>query len=791
MGIAANDNRVLNEQVSEARYLRAVRQIESRLRPYMGWAVLFSCAVLAMLPAATLRANRWVDLGRDQIALEAIGPLAVLTVWWLMGWRRPRSPSRHRAFRNPLGAAAAVLAVAMIGVVVLSQLLLGWIPGPIAVARAVFFERSLAGVGEQVVEEWTSAAGRLDLWWGGVEAGGASQDNLVFAALAGIVLWPVGALTAWLARRRRQGFLAAAPSLWLLGTILLYSAGGRILLGVGLGVAVLLQVLFDHFELLQRWSARGLDYSTGLIVDRLMFVTGALLLMVTLALVAPNLYIGPLADRYYHIVQPYYESLEDYADRLFPGIRGVSRLGGGGLAGGLPNEFLLRSGPDLGEAVVMRVRTSDSAGYGYPYESGYDTAPPGHYMRGGTLATYNGLGWSNPMLGLQEEISAGSRLLPDLWQGRQEVVQTIALSFNTQVLYAAPEPVEASTDVSLGLRGDGDVAALWGRERSYTVVSHTPAVSDEMLAAEQAWGDLTPLPPGYDIHLQLPETVTLRTRDLAAELAEGLSAPYEKARAIEAYLRTYEYDLEVTEPPAGVTDVTDYFLFELKRGYCDYYATAFVTLARLNGLPTRFATGFAEGSWDPDNGIWIITEGDAHSWPEVYFPTYGWIPFEPTAGRPMLSRIALPQTASLSPVGETALPPEDEVSSIEWNWQMLFWLIPLGLAAWGMLSLIQSRLRRREDPWEGLLRWGSRMGRPMLTGQTVLEYGGSLAEHVADERTYLVDNARVAADDIRSLAGAVNLIRYAPEGERVQAEDEARQRWNRLRDYLWALRARR
>ena len=804
----SKDSRLSDEPIAEARYLRIARQVESRWRPHLGWAVLLSCAVLAMLPAVTLRANGWVDLRRDQNALEASVALAVLTVWWLMGWRRPRPPARYPALRM----AAGIVAVALIGLVVLSQLLLGWIPGPIAIFRAALLERSLSGVGRQIVEGWASAAGRLALWWGGVEGGGASQDNLVFAGLAGILLWPVGALTAWLARKRRQGFLAAAPALWLLGAILLYSASGKILLGVGLGVAVLLQVLLHHHELLQRWSTGNLDYSAGLIVDRLMFVTGAVLLMLTLALATPNLYIGPLADSYYHVMRPYYELLEDYADRLFPGIRGVSRLGGGGLAGGLPNEFLLRAGPDLGEAVVMRVRTSDSAGYGYPYEGGYGTAqgketsgaPPGHYMRGGTLAIYNGLGWSNPVPALQEDISAGDRFLPDLWEGRTEVVQTVALSFNTQVLYAAPEPVEVSANIGLDLRGAGDVVALWGRERNYTVVSHAPAVSDEMLAAAPMWfparGDAMSLPPDLDIHLQLPETVTQRTRSLAAELTQGLTGPYEKAQAIEAYLRTYEYDLEVTEPPAGVTDVADYFLFELRRGYCDYYATAFVTLARLNGLPTRFATGFSEGSWDPDNGIWIITEGDAHSWPEVYFPTYGWIPFEPTAGRPLLSRVALPESINLPPVGGatqglSALSADDENASVAWNWQMLFWLIPLGLVAWGALSRVQARRRRREDPWEGLLRWGNRMGRPMLMGQTVLEYGGSLAEHVANERTqtapYLADNARIAADDIRFLARAVNLSRYAPAEERMWAEDDARQRWGRLRAYLWALRSRR
>ena len=763
------------------------RRLEERWRPYLGWGALTSCAVLVMLPAWAVRANNWVDLGRYQSALEGIGALGVLVVWWIMGWRRPRRASRYGIVRSLAGTFIAAAA----GLFLLSQMLLGWIPGPIAVLRAVIFDRTWHGLWQQAATAWTGAFGRLALWWSGVQAGGASQDNLVFAAMAGIVLWTLGGVTALLARRSQQGYLTAAPSLWLLGAILLYSRSGQILLPVGLGIALLLQLLLDHNQLLQRWASSGLDYSTGLIVDRLMLVMGVALLLLTAAAVTPNLYIEPLVDRYYERVRPVYESLEETAERLFPGVRGVSRLGSGGLAGGLPNEFLLRAGPDLGDALVMRVRTSDSAGYGYPYDAGLDRgSPPGHYMRGGTLAYYDGRGWSNPQLDYREDAPAGEAL-QTAWEGRKEVVQSVALSFNTQALYAAPEPIEASVDVRLGLRAAGDIVALWSRERSYTVVSATPAATDEMLAAEPPWDDLSALPPGYQMHLQLPDTITQRTRDLAVELTEGLSSPYAKAQAIEAFLRTYEYDLDVSEPPEDVEDVADYFLFDLQRGYCDYYATAFVTLARLSGLPARFATGFAAGRWDAADAVWIVTEAEAHSWPEVYFPTYGWIPFEPTAGRPSLVRMGLPQNVVAPSGAASPAAPVEEPAGIEWNWQMLLWLIPVGLMAWGAVAMLRSAARKREDPWQGLLRWGGKAGRPMTADQTILEYGGGLADYVATNETYLVDSARIAAQEIRSLAGAVNRTKYAPEGLRERAVADARQHWERLRDYLRVLRRRR
>ena len=80
-------------------------------------------------------------------------------------------------------------------------------------------------------------------------------------------------------------------------------------------------------------------------------------------------------------------------------------------------------------------------------------------------------------------------------------------------------------------------------------------------------------------------------------------------------------------------DWVDYFLFDSKQGYCDYFATAMVVLLRAEGVPARVASGFAPGDFDPDTGISIVRENHAHSWVEAYFPRYGWITFEPSAIR--------------------------------------------------------------------------------------------------------------------------------------------------------------
>lgn len=138
-------------------------------------------------------------------------------------------------------------------------------------------------------------------------------------------------------------------------------------------------------------------------------------------------------------------------------------------------------------------------------------------------------------------------------------------------------------------------------------------------------------------YLGLPDTITPRTLELAQQLGTLGNNPYDIAKVIERHLRdTIVYNEQVAFPPANV-DVVDHVLFDSQQGYCEYYASAFIVLARANGLPTRMVTGFAPSEESVEGG-YLYREQQAHAWPEVYFPGYGWIAFEPTAARNIIER---------------------------------------------------------------------------------------------------------------------------------------------------------
>jgi transglutaminase-like putative cysteine protease len=215
---------------------------------------------------------------------------------------------------------------------------------------------------------------------------------------------------------------------------------------------------------------------------------------------------------------------------------------------------------------------------------------------------------------------------------------------------------------------DQEFEVAW-RPPSEIFAASTPALTyraDSVYAsvtADQLRGSAAEYPEWVLVrYLQLPEDMPDRVLALSRDLTATQPTPYDRAMAIEGYLREFPYNLNVPMPGVG-EDIADFFLFQIQEGYCDYYASSMVVLARAAGIPARLVVGYVSGNYDPMTARYIVTEADAHAWPELYFPGYGWIEFEPTGGRPPILRDTeggepiWPESGELEPL----VPGRDEV----------------------------------------------------------------------------------------------------------------------------------
>ena len=180
--------------------------------------------------------------------------------------------------------------------------------------------------------------------------------------------------------------------------------------------------------------------------------------------------------------------------------------------------------------------------------------------------------------------------------------------------------------------------------KSYSLVSRQQILDDSLFNAVAALPD-----PGLQgQYLQLPDSIPSRVKELALSITESSFNDYSKAFAIQDFLKkTFPYTNEPDLSKKKSSDFVYSFLFEVQEGYCDYFSTAMAVLAREVGLPARWVKGYAPGfnrgalegarrgvinSSPVEDDIYEVRNADAHSWVEIYFSGYGWIPFEATAG---------------------------------------------------------------------------------------------------------------------------------------------------------------
>jgi hypothetical protein len=313
---------------------------------------------------------------------------------------------------------------------------------------------------------------------------------------------------------------------------------------------------------------------------------------------------------------------------------------------------------------------------------------------------------------------------------------------------------------------------------------------------------------------------------LARTLTEPFPTVYEKTKAVESYLRGITYDDKIPAPGAGV-DPLEYFLFEIQRGYCDYYASAMATMLRSVGIPARTASGYAEGSYDEESNLYYVTASDAHTWVEVYFPDYGWVEFEPTAGESELNRPVGDEPGSeadplgsSNPVTTTNLPdtnpyedqlmnqPENTTAGgldgvgggggiATWPWWVWLILAPVVLIAgiWGLRFIpIWGPTNFTPDLppilYERLQRWTERLGLRLSESDTPFEREQRLGQALPEGRPFV---QRITQSYVRYRFSRQNQdtsALFRPPASQGQAQgqtigNELGQSWQSLERVFW------
>jgi transglutaminase-like putative cysteine protease len=477
---------------------------------------------------------------------------------------------------------------------------------------------------------------RIGDWTGHIADGGISQDNLIFVGLLGLLCWFLAFnATANLFRSKRLWYATIPPGLALLINTYYYSGPVRMdLFLIGYLLLTFILAVYSNVVIRERmWLHRQVDYTPGVRQNVLMAGIGAVIVLIALAWLVPG---GSASDQ---IASTWNQSLnpwhrvQDTFNRLFGGVEGElsptpTYYGGPTLTlGGAVN---------LGNNTVMLV-----------------SAPQGHhyYWRSSLYDTYLDGQWSADLdARLQSDFGILQREEDTPYQLRRSVQQRFEIAIpTTQLIYAAPQPTSFSSlpiryDAAYTTPGSTEfviTSAVRAREHLGEGESYG-ATSSISIADEASLRTAGEAYPAWvtDRYLQLPESITQRTRDLASRITAPYETAYDRASAVERYLReTIRYDEQIQPPPPGAEPV-DYVLFESREGYCTYYATAMAVLLRAEGIPARVAAGFAQGDFDPDLNAYRVLESDAHTWVEVYFPSFGWIEFEPTAAE---SPVARPQ----------------------------------------------------------------------------------------------------------------------------------------------------
>ncbi len=472
----------------------------------------------------------------------------------------------------------------------------------------------------------------INSWLLNVLYGGSSDDSLMFILFLSCVVWLMGYAAAWSTFRTRRIWWVILPTAIVL-LITVYWGPPRLLLYL-IAYVVLVLLFFIRFNLFlqqKAWSEARVRYDPEIVWDFFRYGLAFVIVVMALAWGAPGATASEQVVNFWMKLSEPWERVQDTWNRLFFSSRYYGQA--------QPNAFgttmSLGGAVQLGNRLVMDV-----------------SASTGHYWRATVYDEYDGSGWVNNDVELAYLDTYDPEFIIPQFEMRRLITQTYTsyVPGRTQLL-AAAEPVAVNRPIKVR---NTQVLERSPVERRYRellnvsmLIARSPLESDESYAVISAISTAdedslrtagTNYPDWVKArYLQLPVSLPQRVRDLAEQITRDATNPYDKALALEAYLRQINYN-ELIESPPLAQDRIDWFLFDIKEGYCDYYASALTVMARAVGVPARVAVGYTRGEYIPEAKIYRVRDDNGHAWVEIFFPRFGWIEFEPTAAEPVIVR---------------------------------------------------------------------------------------------------------------------------------------------------------
>ena len=664
---------------------------------------------------------------------------------------------------------------------------------------------ALLGTWAMFTQSLGGFTGRLTLWIHNAGTSTLIIDPGITSLVWGLALWLVAIWAAWWVRRKEALGVGLLPATTLLVYNVYYtnSKNGIYWLVLTGGGWIFLQALDSYLKARRRWQAHRMGQTEIEPLLAVIVISTAAGLMLAGGLI-PSVSIQKISDTFQHIFQGQQDKnlAESLGLQQTPAVihQEVSD------APGLSETHAIGPGPQLSQEVMMYVTVD-----------GYQPPPPPdvllhanivvpevrYYWRSQTFDSYNGHVWVANTAQTQEiaanaSYHPGLTTLPKNYQTVRQHIQR--LQPMDGALFVAGDLLRSEQLSIAAWRASGDLVDARTNADTYTADSRIQSVSvGQLRLAGKNY------PDSIQNYLSLPDELPERVRDLAVSLTIDQPTSYDQVMAIQNYLRQFPYSLQVPGSPVN-RDVADYFLFDLQKGYCDYFATTMAVMVRAVGIPARLVTGFSNGAYDYNTNRFVVVQANAHAWVEVYFPGIGWVEFEPTTNQLPFPRLGETTSQNNSTVGVPTPIPVKGSGAAPINWNAI--RQPLKIAEFVLVALSVLLFIWLFLPWESwwltlrpadkaitaihrrLYRQGHVWGVPINAARTPHEFAEAFSTKLENFTAHKRLTPIVAAvqADVQWLTGVYVRLLFSPHPPSHEEHRQAVQNWANIRKGLRKIR---